>query len=109
MRAEKTIHSPIERLQQSGNNNLTFVSSGLCGISCCARCLLNITICFQIQVHTQKQNPANILQERKQFHSKDSRGAYFGTQLRHKTKKQLNNEWAWLNRMGDYFRQHRST
>ena len=64
---------------------------------------------FQIQVHTQKQNPANILQERKQFHSKDSRGAYFGTQLRHKTKKQLNNEWAWLNRMGDYFRQHRST
>lgn len=58
--------------------------------------------------HTQ-QNPANIMQERKQFHSKDSKGAYFGTQLRHKTKKQLNNEWAWLNRMGDYFRQHRST
>ena len=70
--------------------------------------LLNITIFFQIQVHTQ-QNPANIMQERKQFHSKDSKGAYFGTQLRHKTKKQLNNEWAWLNRMGDYFRQHRST
>lgn len=56
--------------------------------------------------HT-KQNPANIMQERKQFHSKDSKD--FGTQLRHKTKEQLNNEWAWLNRMGDDFRQHRST
>ena len=36
------------------------------------------------------------MQERKQFRSKDSKGAYFGTHLRHKTKKQLSNEWAWL-------------